>query len=65
MKKAIADWGITWPVAHDKEGKTMKAFACDSFPDYCVIDRKGVLRFCDLANSEVDKAVEALLKEPK
>jgi len=54
---------MTYPVAFDPEAKLMKAFGCDSFPDYVVIDRKGIARAVDLANGEVEKMVEALLKE--
>ena len=39
------------------------AFAVDSFPDYYLIDRKGKLRVADLANSDLDRAIEILLKE--
>ena len=42
----------------------MKAYGGNSYPDYFVIDRKGNLRFADLANAELDKAVELLLAEP-
>jgi hypothetical protein len=62
-KSKAKEWKMTWPVALDGGSKTMKAFNCDSFPDYCLIDRKGNVRFCDIANGEIDKAVEALLKE--
>jgi hypothetical protein len=62
-KAAVSELGMTWPIAYDVEKGTMEAFHCDSFPDYCVIDRKGIVRYCDLANAEVDKAVELLLKE--
>ena len=52
--KAAEDGGL---------GLTMKAFRADSFPDYYLIDRSGKLRFADLANSEVERAVELLIKE--
>jgi hypothetical protein len=51
------------PIALDAKGDLMKAFHCDSFPDYCLIDRKGIVRIVDLANSEVSNAVEALIQE--
>ena len=54
---------IDYPVAHDHEGKTVKAYGGNSYPDYFLIDRKGVLRFADLANAELDKAVALLLAE--
>ena len=62
-EKVAKELGMNYPIAFDPEGKLMKAFGCDSFPDYVVIDRKGTVRVVDLANAEVDKAVEALLKE--
>ncbi|NNE93478.1 MAG: TlpA family protein disulfide reductase [Verrucomicrobiales bacterium] len=63
MAAFVKENKIPYPVAHDAEGKTQKAFVADSFPDYFVIDKKGVLRVADLANSELDKAIEAMLKE--
>lgn len=54
---------IPYPVAMDREKRTVKAFHVDSFPDYYVIDRTGRLRFADLANSELDRAVASLLAE--
>ena len=54
---------IPYAVAHDADGETVKKFGVDSFPDYYLIDKKGQLRFADLANKEVDRAIEALLAE--
>lgn len=62
-EKVAKENALTYPVAFDPEAKLMNAFGCDSFPDYVIIDRKGIVRVVDLANGEVDKAVEALLKE--
>lgn len=61
--KIVNELKMSYPIAFDPEGKLMKQFGCDSFPDYVVIDRKGVVRAVDLANREVDRMVEALLKE--
>jgi len=38
-------------------------FRVDSYPDYYVIDRAGNLRIADMANAELDRVVEILLKE--
>lgn len=54
---------VIWPVAVDIDEKTVSAFHVDSYPDYYVIDRSGKLRFADLANAELDRAVETLLEE--
>jgi len=64
MAAYVKEQGIKYPVALDADGKTVKAFAVDCFPDYYMIDRAGKLRFADLKNAEVDRAIEALLKEP-
>lgn len=63
MKAVVKELGINFPVAQDGERKTMKAFHGDSYPDYYMIDRSGKVRFADLANAELDRAVEMLIKE--
>ena len=63
MRKYVKENNLPWPTVQDKEGQTMKTFGADSFPDYYIIDRYGKVRFADLANAEVDRAVELLLKE--
>jgi len=63
MKAVVTELGINFPIAQDGERKTMKAFHGDSYPDYYVIDRSGKVRFADLANAELDRAVEMLIKE--
>lgn len=62
-QQAIADTGMHFPVAFDTKGKLMKTLGCDSYPDYVLIDRKGVIRVVDLANGDVPRAVEALINE--
>lgn len=64
MPAFLAEQKITYPVAVDVDNQTTKAFAVDSYPDYYLIDRKGILRVADLANGELDRALEALLAEP-
>lgn len=60
---AVTEEGMKYPIAFDGAGKLMKAFGCDSFPDYVVIDKKGVIRVADLANGEVERAIQVLLAE--
>jgi peroxiredoxin len=64
MPEFVKQENLTWPIAVDVQGKTVGAFAVDSYPDYYIIDRSGKLRIADMANSEVDRAVLALLAEP-
>jgi len=55
--------GITYPIAADDGGATVKAYGVNSYPDYYIIDRSGNLRWADLANKDLEKAIELLLKE--
>ena len=55
--------GIDYPIAMDRDGKTVAAFGVDSYPDYYLIDRAGKLRVADLANPELESAVKVLLAE--
>ena len=63
MAATVKEKGILYPVALDAEGLTGKTYMNDSFPDYYVIDRQGNLRWADVANKDVEKAVELLLKD--
>lgn len=63
MADFVKKSGITYPVAVDTKGRTVASYHVDSFPDYYVIDRSGKLRFADLANHELARAVRMLLLE--
>ncbi len=54
---------IACPVAVDSRDVTFARYKVDSCPDYYLVDRKGVLRFADLLNREVERAVAHLLAE--
>lgn len=63
MPDFVREEGIDYPVAHDDEGKTVAAYGGNSYPDYFLVDKAGNLRFADLANAELDRAVAFLLAE--
>jgi cytochrome c biogenesis protein CcmG, thiol:disulfide interchange protein DsbE len=63
MREAAKSLEMPWLVAQDGERKTMRAYHADSFPDYYLIDRSGKVRFADLANAEVERAVQLLIEE--
>ena len=63
MAAFVKKEGIPYPVCVDATGATNKAFRVDSYPDYYLIDRAGKLRFADLANGELDRAITMLLAE--
>jgi hypothetical protein len=55
---------MKYAVAFDG-GAFMKKVGCDSYPDYVIVDRKGIVRVVDLGNTETERAVKTLLKEKK
>ncbi len=65
MADFVRKVGILYPVAADLDRKTVVAFRVDGFPDYHLVDRAGNLRFADIANGEIERAIKMLLKEPK
>lgn len=63
MADTVKDKGMKYASAQDLEGGTVKTYQVDSFPDYYVIDRKGILRVADCQNAKVEEVVQKLLKE--
>ncbi len=61
MGAAVKQHDIKYPVAEDIG--TIAAYKANSYPDYYIIDREGVLRWADIANRDVEKAIKILLKE--
>jgi hypothetical protein len=57
MAAFAKDVGIDYPIAIDINKQTISSFAVDSYPDYYVIDRKGNLRFADLGNADLERAI--------
>jgi len=64
MQQMVEKHGILYPVALDAKGWTARRFHVDSYPDYYVIDREGRLRWGDIDNRDLEKAVRILLDEP-
>jgi thiol-disulfide isomerase/thioredoxin len=67
MADTVKAHKIEYPVALDtgSQGDTLNAYHANSFPDYYIIDREGNLRWGDIANVDVEKAIELLLAEKK
>lgn len=64
VAKFVKEQRIDWPVAIDVADKTAKGLgATEGKPDYYLVDRKGVLRFADLEEAELGRAVAELLAE--
>ena len=63
-KRYVKDNGIVYPIAFDENDDAVRSgFLGNSWPDYYLVDHKGILRFADLANDEIDRAVAKLLNE--
>ena len=61
MEATAEEKGIKYPIAVDKG--TNETYKANSYPDYYIIDRKGNLRWADIVNRDVEKAIEHLLAE--
>lgn len=65
MDAVVKEKGIEYPVAIDANGVTNKNFHANSYPDYYIIDQSGKLRWGDIVNGDVEKAIKILLAETK
>ena len=59
----VAAHGIRYAVCHDADRLTGAAYGVDSYPEYALIDKHGVLRFADLDGDDLELAVDYLLAE--
>ena len=68
VKKAIADFGIKYPVAVDNNYKIWQAFENSYWPAHYFIDAKGQIRYHHFGEGEYDtseKVIQDLLAEAK
>jgi hypothetical protein len=66
LRQAIKKENITWRSWWDggsTSGPIAKAWNIKGWPTIYVLDHKGVIRYRDVREAELDKAVDALLKE--
>jgi hypothetical protein len=66
LRKLIKDGEVTWPFWIDDTGKNgpiTQQWAVEAFPTIYVLDAKGVIRFKDVREEEMDQAVDKLLAE--
>jgi thiol-disulfide isomerase/thioredoxin len=65
MAATVNKHDMQYPVALDTgaKGNTFAAYKADSYPDYFIIDRKGNLRWGDVTNADVEKAIRLLIEE--
>ena len=60
MKKAIADFGIKYPVAVDNNYKIWQAFENSYWPAHYFIDAKGQIRYHHFGEGEYDKSEQVI-----
>jgi hypothetical protein len=65
LKEVVKKEGITWRSWWDKntDGPIAKKWNVSGWPTIYVLDAKGVIRFKDVRDKQLDEAVDALLKE--
>jgi hypothetical protein len=64
LQRSIKDGEITWRCWWDgPKGPNCKQWKVRSFPIVYVLDRVGVIRFTDLRDTRLDRAVVTLLEE--
>ena len=67
LRKILAEREINWRQAIDgsTEGPLATRWNISGWPTIFVVDAKGVIRYRDVREAEMDKAVDALLAESK
>jgi hypothetical protein len=66
LRRAIADLGVTYPVAQDNDGATWRAYRVRYWPTLVLIDKRGRIRYQHIgegAYPETEAAIQALLEE--
>ena len=67
LKKILAEQGITWrqAVLGSTDGELAQRWNVQSWPAIYVLDAKGVIRYRDVRDAEMEEAVLKLLEELK
>jgi hypothetical protein len=67
LKKVLEKESITWPSFWDgaTDGPIAKKWNVHGWPTIYILDHKGVIRFRDKRDADMDKAVDQLLAEMK
>ena len=63
MSQVATERKIEYPLCADGEGRMVREYAANSFPDYYLIDRSGRLRVADCTNRFIEEAIKKLLVE--
>jgi len=66
VKKAIKDFGLTYPIMQDNNYATWKAYSNNYWPAHYLIDKDGIIRYTSFGEGEYDtteKNIQTLLEE--
>jgi len=66
VKKAIKDFGLTYPIMQDNNYATWKAYSNNYWPAHYLIDKDGTIRYTSFGEGEYDtteKNIQTLLEE--
>jgi thiol-disulfide isomerase/thioredoxin len=66
LRKAIADFGLTYPIVQDNNFATWRNFSNQYWPAKYLIDKDGVIRYSHFGEGnydETEKVIQELLKE--
>jgi thiol-disulfide isomerase/thioredoxin len=66
LKQAVADLGVTYPVAQDNQGETWRAYDNQYWPTLYLIDKRGHIRYVNIGEGAYDTtktAIQSLLTE--
>ena len=64
FEKVVQELDIHYPVCLDDSGFSDMRFAVDSYPDYYIISRHGLIVAADVENNRVEDVIKLLLAEP-
>lgn len=63
MEEFVTARELPWAIAHDVDRKTVQAWHVESYPNYYLVDRKGILRIVDPWDDDLPRAIEMLVDE--
>lgn len=63
-EKTLQERGIKYPVCLDDTNFSDMRFAVDGYPDYYIIDKRGVIVAADAHNDRIEDIVKRLIEEP-
>ncbi|MEM7792147.1 MAG: TlpA disulfide reductase family protein [Verrucomicrobiota bacterium] len=63
MNDVAKEYSISYPIAVDKSGDTIRTYKVNGYPDYYIFDRTGKLVVADCSNSKVDEVLTKLINK--